>query len=182
MTGLQLRCEPGRSVLNGCGMTVAPVEFTKQHHTGDWFIGLALQERNVAPVVFMVDHIVIPRAELSFKAISGYLVGAYCTESGLITSEETSLCSRYRCRRPRCLPGHRGISDALPRKSLSPIPTRKEARRRRRNSSRKRENRIALIARVRPLLRIRASRNSTSSQSGLLALSGPMSRERMRHC
>ena len=37
--GVQLRCEPGRSLLDGCGMTVARVEFRKQNAGGDWLIG-----------------------------------------------------------------------------------------------------------------------------------------------
>ena len=40
--GLQLRCEPGRSVLDGCGMTVAKVEFRKQSADGNWLIGLSM--------------------------------------------------------------------------------------------------------------------------------------------
>ncbi len=92
---LQLRCEPGRSSLDGCGMTVARVEYTKQHHSGDWYIGLAMNRTQcrTGSDDFLVDPILIPQSVLprdakpptaNQQSIDGYLVGAYCTESELI--------------------------------------------------------------------------------------------------
>ncbi|APZ96539.1 Lysine/ornithine decarboxylase [Fuerstiella marisgermanici] len=88
---LELRCEPGRSILDGCGMTVARVEFCKQHHSGDWFIGLAMNRTQcrTSSDDFLVDPIVLRNSEPSTEdpetSIEGYLVGAYCTESELLS-------------------------------------------------------------------------------------------------
>lgn len=86
---LQLRCEPGRSILDGCGMTVAQVEFRKQSANGEWLIGLSMNRTQcrTGSDDFLVDPILIPcgAADKEPTAISGYLVGAYCTESELIT-------------------------------------------------------------------------------------------------
>jgi len=87
---LQLRCEPGRSLLDGCGMTIARVEFCKQHHAGHWLIGLSMNHTQcrTSSADFLVDPIVVHRAgERSVNqkgSMRGYLVGAYCMESELI--------------------------------------------------------------------------------------------------
>ncbi len=85
---LQLRCEPGRSVLDGAGMTVAKVVFRKQRPNGDWFIGLKMNSTQcrTSSDEFLVDPILVPRPDASREeAMDGYLVGAYCTESELIS-------------------------------------------------------------------------------------------------
>ncbi|MCB9875683.1 MAG: Y4yA family PLP-dependent enzyme [Planctomycetaceae bacterium] len=91
---VQLRCEPGRSILDGCGMTVARVHFRKRHPSGDWFIGLAMNRTQcrTSSDDFLVDPILIP-ANISEDNTdsegsdpkAGFLVGAYCTESELLT-------------------------------------------------------------------------------------------------
>ena len=90
--GVQLRCEPGRSVLDGCGMTVAQVQFRKQHPNGDWYIGLSMNRTQCRTTSddFLVDPILIPKISINQTAylkqtMEGYLVGAYCTESELIS-------------------------------------------------------------------------------------------------
>lgn len=85
---LQLRCEPGRSVLDGCGMTVAKVVFRKQHPNGEWFIGLSMNSTQcrTSSDDFLVDPILVPVPNgRRGKELEGYLVGAYCTESELIS-------------------------------------------------------------------------------------------------
>jgi len=85
---LQLRCEPGRSVLDGCGMTVAKVVFRKQNPAGHWFIGLSMNttQCRTSSDDFLVDPILVPSPDGSpSEPIDGYLVGAYCTESELIS-------------------------------------------------------------------------------------------------
>ncbi|WP_372721551.1 Y4yA family PLP-dependent enzyme [Novipirellula sp.] len=92
---LQLRCEPGRSILDGCGMTIARVEFRKQNAEGDWLIGLSMNRTQcrTSSDDFLVDPIVIPQTDRSeselqnqnqTEPMEGFLVGAYCTESELI--------------------------------------------------------------------------------------------------
>lgn len=87
--GLQLRCEPGRSLLDGCGITAARVEYRKKHPSGYWLIGLAMNRTQCRTThdEFMVDPLLLrsdecgPRSmDFSEQAIEGYLVGAYCTE------------------------------------------------------------------------------------------------------
>jgi len=84
---VQLRCEPGRSLLDGCGMTVARVEFRKQNADGDCLIGLAMNRTQCRTTNddFLVDPLLIPTSLDRPDAMTGYLVGAYCTESELIS-------------------------------------------------------------------------------------------------
>lgn len=84
---LQLRCEPGRSILDGCGMTVATVEFLKQQAGGEWLIGLSMNHTQcrTSSDDFLVDPLLVRRdIARTADAIEGYLVGQYCTESELI--------------------------------------------------------------------------------------------------
>ena len=59
--GLGLRCEPGRSLLDGCGMTVARVEFRKRRRDGTWLIGLAMNRTQCRSTAddFPVDPILM---------------------------------------------------------------------------------------------------------------------------
>ncbi|WP_145094826.1 Y4yA family PLP-dependent enzyme [Rosistilla carotiformis] len=88
---LQLRCEPGRSALNGCGVTVARVEYVKRHPSGDAFVGLAMNRTQcrTGSDDFLVDPLVVRsegnRDSAHGAAVEGYLAGAYCTESEWIT-------------------------------------------------------------------------------------------------
>lgn len=88
---LQLRCEPGRSLLDGCGFTVARVESRKQQLNGDWLIGVSMNRTQcrTSSDDFLVDPLLIPAKKSpplprTPAGISGYLVGAYCTESELL--------------------------------------------------------------------------------------------------
>jgi len=85
-TAVQLRCEPGRSLMDGCGMTIARVEFRKQNADGDWLIGLSMNRTQcrTSSDDFLVDPILIPTGQ-PCQTMSGYLVGAYCTESEFLS-------------------------------------------------------------------------------------------------
>jgi diaminopimelate decarboxylase len=88
--GLQLRCEPGRSLADGCGLTAARVEFRKQNRDGTWLIGVAMNRTQCRSTSddFLVDPLLLrahsPEA-VTTGAIEGYLVGAYCIERELLT-------------------------------------------------------------------------------------------------
>ncbi len=87
-SGLQLRCEPGRSLLDGCGMTVARVAFRKPTAHGDWLIGLAMNRTQcrAGSDDFLVDPLLIPNSSTNrTPPIAGYLVGAYCMEAELLS-------------------------------------------------------------------------------------------------
>lgn len=86
--GLSLRCEPGRALLDGCGMTIAQVVHRKQVGD-DWFIGLAINgtQCRTGSADFLVDPILAPRPGVSRDAtpgLRGFLMGAYCTETDAI--------------------------------------------------------------------------------------------------
>jgi diaminopimelate decarboxylase len=89
--GLQLRCEPGRSLLDGCGLTAARVEFRKQRRDGTWLIGLAMNRTQCRSTSddFLVDPLLLRAAddgdEPAPPSIEGYLVGAYCIERELLS-------------------------------------------------------------------------------------------------
>lgn len=84
---VQLRCEPGRSLLDGCGMTIAQVEFRKPHADGDWLIGLSMNRTQcrTSSDDFLVDPLLVAASTPRPAAMAGYLVGAYCTESELLS-------------------------------------------------------------------------------------------------
>ncbi|MEQ9337598.1 MAG: hypothetical protein RJQ03_10435, partial [Miltoncostaeaceae bacterium] len=87
--GLALHAEPGRALLDGCGMTVARVEFRKRRRDGTWLIGLAMNRTQMRSAAddFLVDPLLVPVAgrERAAAPVEGYLVGAYCIERELIT-------------------------------------------------------------------------------------------------
>ena len=94
--GLQLRCEPGRSLLDGCGLTAARVEFRKQRRDGTWLIGLAMNRTQCRSTSedFLLDPLLVRPASGSGDGdlaagnsgpIEGYLVGAYCIERELLS-------------------------------------------------------------------------------------------------
>lgn len=85
--GLELRCEPGRSLLDGCGVTMARVEFCKQNADDDVLVGLSMNRTQCRTTTedFLVDPIVLCCNDRSNRPQNGYLVGAYCTESELIS-------------------------------------------------------------------------------------------------
>ncbi|WP_047691465.1 diaminopimelate decarboxylase, partial [Kocuria sp. ZOR0020] len=99
--GLSLHCEPGRSMLDGCGLTLARVAFRK--HTSDdvAVVGLEMNRTQCRSTSadFLVDPILVRTGETgsaetgvgshgssdSWSAPDGaFLVGAYCIEAELI--------------------------------------------------------------------------------------------------
>jgi len=86
--GLQLRCEPGRSVLDGCGMTLAEVAFRKTTSDGVPLVGLRMNRTQMRST--SADVLIDPRwlrpsgAGAPSAPGEGFLVGAYCIEEELI--------------------------------------------------------------------------------------------------
>ncbi|MDY3127741.1 MAG: FAD/NAD(P)-binding protein [Corynebacterium sp.] len=91
---LRLHLEPGRSLLDGCGMTLARVEFVKRRADGLPLVGLAMNRTQTRTTSddFTIDPLLLSRPhsentrsgageELELEA---YLVGAYCIEDELI--------------------------------------------------------------------------------------------------
>jgi diaminopimelate decarboxylase len=89
--GLRLRCEPGRALLDGCGMTAARVAFRKRRGDGTWLIGVEMNRTQCRSGSddFLVDPLLIrPHTGGTTRPtgpIEAYLVGAYCIERELLT-------------------------------------------------------------------------------------------------
>lgn len=88
--GLALQLEPGRALLDGCGLTAARVQARKQLADGTWLaiLGMNRTQCRSAADDFLVDPILLPNpdpAAARTPDAEGYLVGAYCIEAELIT-------------------------------------------------------------------------------------------------
>jgi diaminopimelate decarboxylase len=91
--GLRLHMEPGRALLDGCGLTVARVESRTQGSDGTWLIRLAMNHTQCRSAAdFLVDPILLPTGDRSRATgpIEGYVVGANCIESELLTGRRLS--------------------------------------------------------------------------------------------
>ncbi|TWU48153.1 Diaminopimelate decarboxylase [Rubripirellula reticaptiva] len=86
--GLRLRMQPGRSLLEMCGITVARVISCSPDKAGDTFVTLEMNQTNckTTSVDFAVDPILVPHDKNNRPpATTGYLAGNYCAEDDLIT-------------------------------------------------------------------------------------------------
>jgi diaminopimelate decarboxylase len=85
---LELRLEPGRSMLDGCGVTLAAVAFRKESSDGVPLVGLHMNRTQVRSTSadFLVDPVWLrPDAAGEPDAPrSAFLVGAYCVEEELL--------------------------------------------------------------------------------------------------
>ncbi len=91
-SGVELRCEPGRSLADGCGLTAARVEFRKTRPDGTHLVGLAMNRTQCRSTSadFLVDPLLLRARSAGGGAAAGsptegYLVGAYCIERELLT-------------------------------------------------------------------------------------------------
>ncbi len=84
---MKLRCEPGRALLDGCGMTIARVAHRKRTPSGDLLVGLAMNtsQCRTGSDDFMVDPLLITTSEVNEPTAEGYLTGSYCTEAEVIS-------------------------------------------------------------------------------------------------
>lgn len=85
---LELHCEPGRSVLDGCGMTLAQVALRKSTSDDIPLVGLHMNRTQVrsTSVDFLLDPRWVRPADAGEPGapFDGFLVGAYCVEDELI--------------------------------------------------------------------------------------------------
>ncbi len=98
--GLRLHAEPGRALLDGCGLTLARVEHTKVIPGGLTLVGLSMNGSNcrTKKSELLVDPLVVQRRRGPLSGdqeaalpIRGVLTGAYCTESDVIMSRILAL-------------------------------------------------------------------------------------------
>ncbi len=85
--GLELRCEPGRSLLDGCGMTAARVAHRKQRADGEWLVSLEMNRTQCRSTSddFLLDPLLVRAPGAATEPIEAYLVGAYCIERELLS-------------------------------------------------------------------------------------------------
>lgn len=83
---LELRCEPGRSVLDGCGMTLARVVQRTTTSDGIPLVGLEMNRTQCRSTSddFLVDPLLVRAGGDPSEPLEGFLVGAYCIEAELI--------------------------------------------------------------------------------------------------
>lgn len=85
---LRLHLEPGRSLLDGAGMTVTNVVQRKQWPDGTWLAGVAMNRTQCRSAAddYLVDPILVPAPDAPrVPPGEGFLVGAYCIEAELLT-------------------------------------------------------------------------------------------------
>ena len=83
--GLALHLEPGRSLVDGCGLTLARVAFVKTRSDGVPLIGVEMNRTQCRSTSddFMVDPVLV-RTRPPGEPYDGFLVGAYCIEDEII--------------------------------------------------------------------------------------------------
>ncbi|AIT60938.1 FAD/NAD(P)-binding protein [Corynebacterium doosanense] len=84
--GLRLHLEPGRSLLDGCGIIYAEVAFVKKRSDGLPLVGLAMNRTQLRTTSddYLVDPLHLPAGPAEGEELEAYLVGAYCIEDELI--------------------------------------------------------------------------------------------------
>ncbi|HJE51392.1 MAG TPA: Y4yA family PLP-dependent enzyme [Tessaracoccus flavescens] len=83
--GLALHLEPGRSLADGCGLTLARVAFVKLRSDGVPLVGVEMNRTQCRSTSddFMVDPVLV-RTQPEGVPYDGFLVGAYCIEDEII--------------------------------------------------------------------------------------------------
>lgn len=83
--GLRLHLEPGRSLLDGCGLILTEVAFVKTRSDGAPLVGLHMNRTQCRTTSddYLVDPILVKRTPAS-EEIEAFLVGAYCIEDEVI--------------------------------------------------------------------------------------------------
>ena len=91
---VEIRIEPGRSLLNQTGMTLARVAHRKQDAKGQWLVGL---EMNMSQMMssskdFLLDpYVMYADKEESNVPLDVFFTGAYCLERDVLLKRKISL-------------------------------------------------------------------------------------------
>jgi len=93
--GIELRMEPGRSLLDQTGITMAKVIHRKKDMKGNWLVGLEMNRSQLASssADFLVDPVYIP-AKNNVKESTPtpvFFTGGYCLEQDLILQRKIVL-------------------------------------------------------------------------------------------
>lgn len=87
--GLRLHLEPGRSLLDGCGVILTRVAFTKTRSDGLSLVGVEMNRTQCRTTSddFLIDPVLVKRnggKEDGREPVEAFLVGAYCIEDEVI--------------------------------------------------------------------------------------------------
>lgn len=92
---MALRLEPGRSLLDQSGITIARVVFRKKDSRDNWLIGLEMNRTQLfsSSADFLLDPVFLPKEEggIGPGPVSVYFVGAYCLEQDVILKRKIIL-------------------------------------------------------------------------------------------
>jgi diaminopimelate decarboxylase len=94
---LELWIEPGRALLDQCGLTLATVTFVKQSLKGEWLVGLDMNKSNLSSIEdeMFCDPLVFSRYEQPVEGYTPeqgvYFVGNLCQEHDVIYRHKTFL-------------------------------------------------------------------------------------------
>lgn len=91
---VEIRMEPGRSLLNQVGMTLAKVVFRKRDMRGRWLVGLDMNMSQLksSSSDFLLDPLTaLPDAPNDPEEV--YFTGAYCLEQDIVLKRKISLPS-----------------------------------------------------------------------------------------
>ncbi|MEB2785452.1 Y4yA family PLP-dependent enzyme [Algoriphagus persicinus] len=90
---IEIRMEPGRSLLDQVGLTIAKVAFRKQDSRDNWLVGL---EMNMTQMLsgsadFLLDPFVLYQERLEGDPVEVYFTGAYCLERDILLKRKIAL-------------------------------------------------------------------------------------------
>ena len=90
-----LRMEPGRSLLDQTGMTMARVIHRKKDQRGDWLVGLEMNRSQLmsSSADYLLDPVLIPMQKSAGDSIPAavYFTGGYCLEQDVILKRKIAL-------------------------------------------------------------------------------------------
>ena len=93
--GIELRMEPGRSLLDQTGLTMAKVVHRKRDSNGDWLIGLAMNKSQLgsSSADFLCDPVLVQndRDKSQTRPTPVFLTGGYCLEQDIILQRKIVL-------------------------------------------------------------------------------------------
>lgn len=90
---IELRIEPGRSLLDQVGITIAKIAFRKRDSQGRLLVGLEMNRTQMfsSSADFLLDPIFLPQKSVDDSPCEVYFVGAYCLEQELLLKRKISL-------------------------------------------------------------------------------------------
>lgn len=92
---IELRIEPGRSLLDQCGLTITRVIHRKKDQENNWLVGLEMNRSQLfsSSEDFLVDPVYIPIHDIGKpeKPESVYFTGGYCLEGDIILKRKIEL-------------------------------------------------------------------------------------------